>query len=135
MREREGVGAGGRRGDEWTTARAAAHVALAQRGSRLALYDLRESLERAAPLPVEFLTALSLIGDASCLEPIAGRAREGDGTTLVARPPGRRVSRDRRAREASRGGMRVMKKIEKKWQAGSRSCGREGLDGPAEADR
>jgi hypothetical protein len=56
----------------WTNARAAAHVALARRNSRLALYDLRESLERAAePLPVDMLAALSLIGDASCLEPIA----------------------------------------------------------------
>lgn len=56
----------------WTRARAAAHLALAQRGSRLALYDLREALEAATtPLPVEFLTALSRIGDASCIEPIA----------------------------------------------------------------
>ena len=58
--------------EDWRLARAAAHVALAHRGSRLALYDLRESLDAAtAPLPVEFLTALSLIGDASCLEAIA----------------------------------------------------------------
>ena len=43
------------------------------RGSRLALYDLRETLEAAtAPLPVEFLAALTMVGDASCLEPIAG---------------------------------------------------------------
>jgi HEAT repeat protein len=58
--------------DEWRLTRAAAHVALASRGSRLALYDLRESLESAkAPLPVEFLTALSMVGDASCVEAIA----------------------------------------------------------------
>jgi HEAT repeat protein len=56
----------------WTTARAAAHLALARRNSRLALYDLRESLESASePLPVDMLAALELIGDASCLEPIA----------------------------------------------------------------
>ena len=36
----------------------AAHVALANRGSRLTVYDLRESLESAvAPLPVDFLAA------------------------------------------------------------------------------
>ena len=58
--------------EQWRTTRAAAHVALANRGSRLALYDLRESLGAAkAPLPVEFLTALSLIGDASCVEAVA----------------------------------------------------------------
>jgi HEAT repeat protein len=65
---------------EWTAVRAAGHLALAQRGSRLAVYDLRESIEAArAPLPVEFLAALSTIGDASCVEAIAGafaRARD-----------------------------------------------------------
>ena len=72
IREREGVERAGRR-DEWTLARAAAHVALANGGSRLGLYDLRESLDAAtAPLPVEFLAALSLVGDASCLEAMAG---------------------------------------------------------------
>ena len=71
IREQEAVEPPGRRA-EWAKTRAAAHLALAGRGSRLALYDLRESLERAtAPLPVEFLAALSEIGDASCLEAIA----------------------------------------------------------------
>jgi hypothetical protein len=70
-REHEATDRHGRR-DQWTMTRAAAHVALAARGSRLALYDLRESLDRrATPLPVEFLAALSMVGDAACLEPIA----------------------------------------------------------------
>jgi HEAT repeat protein len=55
----------------WMTARAAAHLALAQRGSRVALYDLRETIEGGAPAPVEMLRALAAIGDRSCLEPIA----------------------------------------------------------------
>jgi HEAT repeat protein len=56
----------------WTAARALAHLVLARRGSRIALYDLRDSLEQTSdPLPVDALAALSLIGDASCLEPIA----------------------------------------------------------------
>jgi hypothetical protein len=56
----------------WTAARAAAHVVLARRGSRVALYDLRESVQRARePLPAGFLTALGEIGDASCVEAIA----------------------------------------------------------------
>ena len=71
VREREGSEKGAAR-EEWRLTRAAAHLGLAHRGSRLALYDLRESLETAAaPLPVEFLAALSLIGDASCVEAIA----------------------------------------------------------------
>jgi hypothetical protein len=57
---------------EWMAARAAAHVALARLGSRLALYDLRETLETAdASLPVGFLTALTSVGDLSCLAAIA----------------------------------------------------------------
>jgi HEAT repeat protein len=71
IREREALEPGERRG-EWAAARAAVHVALAQRGSRLALYDLRESLQGGAPLPPEFIIALSLVGDASCLDAIAG---------------------------------------------------------------
>lgn len=55
----------------WTTARAAVHAALAERGSRVALYDLRETLEHSTLVPVEMLSALERIGDASCLEPIA----------------------------------------------------------------
>jgi hypothetical protein len=70
IREREG--AEPTRAAEWQLARAAAHQALADRGSRLALYDLRESLDRAAGrLAVEFLAPLNAIGDASCLEAIA----------------------------------------------------------------
>jgi hypothetical protein len=69
--ERERITAAERR-MEWTMTRGAAHAVLASRGSRLALYDLRETLEAAkAPLPVEFLAALREIGDARSLEPIA----------------------------------------------------------------
>jgi hypothetical protein len=71
LREREAAQPPSRRA-EWATARAAAHLALAKRGSRIALYDLRESLEAARqPLPIGSLAALTLIGDVSCLEPIA----------------------------------------------------------------
>jgi HEAT repeat protein len=71
IREREGEERGVRR-EEWAAARASAHLALARRGSRMALYDLKESLEKqAAPLPVDALAALSLIGDASCLAAMA----------------------------------------------------------------
>jgi hypothetical protein len=60
-------------GTGWLALRGSLHQALALRGSRVALYDLRESLERCtAPLPVSFLAALHVLGDASCLEAIAG---------------------------------------------------------------
>jgi hypothetical protein len=56
----------------WVGVRGALHQTLALRGSRVALYDLRETLERgAAPLPVSFLAALHVLGDESCLEPLA----------------------------------------------------------------
>lgn len=55
----------------WTTARAIAHQVLAERGSTVALYDLRETIETGEPAAVEMLSALKTIGDHSCLEAIA----------------------------------------------------------------
>lgn len=57
--------------EEWRAVRGAAHQALAARNSRLALYDLRDSLLGPERLPVAFVAALEDIGDASCLEPLA----------------------------------------------------------------
>jgi HEAT repeat protein len=63
---------GRKQGQEWLAVRGAIHQALALRGSRIALYDLRETFERSeAPLPSSFLGALQTIGDDSCLEPLA----------------------------------------------------------------
>jgi HEAT repeat protein len=84
VREREAAETGTRR-IEWTRVRGRAHVALAERGSRIALYDLRESIEAArSPLPVEFLAALTTAGDTSCLEAIASAYV---GATLPATTP------------------------------------------------
>lgn len=56
----------------WAAVRGALHQCLAARNSRLALYDLRETLEQAAgPLPVGFLSAAAAIGNVSCLTPLA----------------------------------------------------------------
>jgi HEAT repeat protein len=56
----------------WMGARAATHLALAHRASRLALYDLRETIESSRErIPVEFFAAVTAIGDTSCLEPLA----------------------------------------------------------------
>jgi hypothetical protein len=60
------------RGAAWQQVRGAAHQALALRESRIALYDLRETVEAAeAPLPPAFLSAMRSVGDASCIEPLA----------------------------------------------------------------
>jgi hypothetical protein len=106
----------------WATARAAAHLALAHRGSRIALYDLRESVEGAdSPLPVEFLTALSAIGDSSCLEPIASAytrlARAGKPQRDWWRQHLTEAFRAIVAREKLTRRHGVMKRIEKKWPA------------------
>jgi hypothetical protein len=115
VREREAAEPAGLR-DEWTMTRAAAHVALASRGSRLALYDLRESLAAATmPLPVEFLAALSLVGDASCLEAIAAahaKARNAWWRQHLADAFRTVVVRERLTRRHA-----VMKKIAKRWPA------------------
>ncbi|HEX7137724.1 MAG TPA: hypothetical protein VF219_07755 [Vicinamibacterales bacterium] len=73
VREREGTESARQR-ERWAAARAAAHLALAKRRSRIGLYDLREWLESPrAALPLDAFAALSLVGDDSCLEPIATR--------------------------------------------------------------
>jgi hypothetical protein len=69
------------RREEWRAVRGAVHQALAARNSRLALYDLRDSLFDAGRLPVAFLAALEEIGDATCLEALASAyesSRSGD---------------------------------------------------------
>jgi hypothetical protein len=65
----------------WTAARGTVHAALAARKSLLGLYDLRESVASAQePLPQDFVTALAVLGDASCLESIAAAyARQRGG--------------------------------------------------------
>jgi hypothetical protein len=70
-REAERTATDARRAD-WRRVRGAAHVVLARRGSRLALYDLRDAFGAAtAPLPLDFLSAVSTVGDDTCLEPLA----------------------------------------------------------------
>ena len=79
VRARESAERGDARTD-WLVARAAIHLALAARRSTVALYDLRETLEAAKePLPVGFLAALTGIGDASCLEPLAAAYARAKG--------------------------------------------------------
>ena len=64
---------------DWLAVRGALHQALALRGSRIAVYDLRETVEAAdAALPSTFLTALHLVGDESCLPAIAAAHKRAD---------------------------------------------------------
>ena len=72
IRERERDEPSARRRQEWQVVRAAAHLALALRDSRVALYDLRETFDAAtSALPLDVLNAAAMIGDAGCLEPMA----------------------------------------------------------------
>jgi hypothetical protein len=65
---------------EWRAARGAVHQALALRGSRVALYDLREAFEQASgALPSSFIGAVSLVGDESCVEPLASAYANAGG--------------------------------------------------------
>jgi len=71
VRTREGSVPAARRA-EWRAVRGALHQTLALRNSRVAVYDLRESVEDSrGPLPSTFLAALHVVGDESCLEPLA----------------------------------------------------------------
>ena len=55
----------------WLAVRAAVHDVLAHRGSTVALYDLRELIGSAkTPPPIAALSALTLIGDASCVDAV-----------------------------------------------------------------
>lgn len=70
------------RREQWRVVRGAVHQALAARNSRLALYDLRDSLLEPERLPVAFLAAIEDVGDASCVETLAAAydasSRSGD---------------------------------------------------------
>ena len=72
VRERERDAASNDAAAGWRQVRGAVHQALALRGSRIALYDLRETLAATAePLPGGFVAALQLLGDEASLESIA----------------------------------------------------------------
>jgi len=78
------TGIGERRGAEpWSHVRGQLHRTLAERGSTVALYDLREAIEQAEePMPADYLAALALIGDRTCLDPLAAAF-----TRILAGPP------------------------------------------------
>lgn len=74
------MGAGARARD-WRSVRGMVHQAIALRGSRVALYDLREAFGQSTEaLPSSFLAAIQMVGDESCLESLAAAfARTSSG--------------------------------------------------------
>jgi HEAT repeat protein len=113
-RERAGTTKAG-----WLTARGAVHLALAGRGSRVALYDLRETIAGAqAPLPRTFLAAVTSLGDAPALEAIAAAYARGTiagGTEWLEQL--KTAFRTIAEREHIGPRHPVMKRIEAKWPA------------------
>lgn len=72
VRAREEVAKSAAQREAWRALRGALHQALALRGSNVAVYDLRETFETAeGALPATFLAAIHVVGDESCLAPIA----------------------------------------------------------------
>jgi HEAT repeat protein len=103
----------------WQSVRGAVHAALAARGSRIALYDLRESFEGAQDaLPDEFVSAARAIGDAACLEALAAASAH---TRTAGRADGawQRQLAGAFAAVMQREGITrrhaVMKRIQKRW--------------------
>jgi hypothetical protein len=71
-RERESAPGGAAHREAWLEVRGLVHAALARRGSRVAVYDLREAIAKATdPLPEGFADAAGIVGDPACLESIA----------------------------------------------------------------
>jgi hypothetical protein len=103
----------------WLSARGAVHLALADRQSRVALYDLLETVAGAAgPLPGSFLGALTSLGDAAALEAVAAAYSR----SLIAGAPEWRdqlkgAFRAIAGRERVGARHAVMKRIEARWPA------------------
>ncbi len=119
---REGTASAARRA-EWQSIRGALHQALALRASRVAVYDLRESLEDAkGPLPSSFLAALHVVGDETCLEPLAAAyARAGTNArwkSQLAAAFRAIAGRERVARRRA-----IVKRIATRWPEAAKELG------------
>jgi hypothetical protein len=104
--------------DAWMALRGSLHQALALRGSRVALYDLRETLESATgvrPLPVSFLAATQVLGDRTCLEPLAAAWARTDPSEEHVRHQLVSAFRTIARREKVTKGHALMKRIVARW--------------------
>jgi hypothetical protein len=114
----------GRKRSDWTTVRGAIHLVLARRESRVALYDLREAFEdtEAHPLPADFLAALQLIGDGTCLDPLARAWMHAPEITAKSResawpPQLRGVFHEVLARQRASERKKLLTRIRHRWRA------------------
>ncbi len=114
-RAREGAVPRAKR-QEWQAVRGALHQALALRGSRIAVYDLRESLQDIKEhLPTSFLAALHVVGDQSCLEPVAAAYARADPADAWWRAQLAGAFRAIARREHVTRRHTVVKRIEARW--------------------
>lgn len=114
-RERERREPAARARQSWLIARGAVYAALARRGSRVALYDLRESFDAAQePLPLDFLAAMSALGDDTCLAPLARAWAAAPGETWW-RNRLRDAAREIVKREKLTGRHAAVKRVRAKW--------------------
>lgn len=119
IREREDATSDLRRRPGWTEVRGALHRTLAARGSRVALYDLRETVRAASgQLPDGYLWSLAEIGDGEALDDLAaacarGSADPGDPWVATLRATARAIVRRERltARHAA------VKRLHARWGA------------------
>jgi hypothetical protein len=122
VRVREGTTSAARRA-EWLSIRGSLHQALALRDSRVAVYDLRESLEDTkGPLPASFLAALHVVGDEACLEPLAAAyARAGSNARWKSQLAA--AFRAIAARERVTKRRAVVKRIATRWPEAAKELG------------
>jgi hypothetical protein len=116
LRDRERREPSGRVRQRWVLARGAVHALLARRGSRVALYDLRESFDAAQePLPLDFLSAATALGDAATLEPLARAWRAASPKETWWRDRLRDAAADIMKREKVTGRHAAVKRVRAKW--------------------
>lgn len=120
VRIREGAESGEVRA-QWASVRGRAHTALAQRRSRLAIHDLRETIESAkTPVAIDFLSALMMIGDGPCLEAIAAAYAKAATTAASSEDWWRRSLADAFKAIVAREGITrrhaVARHIDKRWK-------------------
>jgi hypothetical protein len=116
LRERERREPSARTRQRWVLARGAVHALLARRGSRVALYDLRESFDAAQePLPLDFLAAATALGDAATLEPLARAWTAASARDKWWRDRLRDAAADIMKREKRTARSAVVKRMKAKW--------------------
>ena len=116
LRERERREPSARSRQRWALARGAVHAVLARRGSRVALYDIRESFDAAhEPLPLDFLAAATTLGDAATLEPLARAWTAAAARETWWRDRLRDAAADISRREKLSGRSALVKRIRARW--------------------